>query len=261
MLGDVRDEWPMDCYVSAWKTFRSMADENERTASHLLSRPHWPKGGDYRIADIGCGDGKLITELLIRSPFSVSGVTLVDPDGDLLDEAVAELDDKPLTGRIEKVLGTAQDHFEGVASRCDVALAVHLVYLMPNGAFSHMLHELPRGVPLFVVMDAPTSVFTSLWERTALKYHGRATSAHETIASLNASEFEVSRSSINSTIRDPLAIERPELRLAVLSLLSYSDMKSIGDPALLGWIENVLRNHTVDGRVVCESFCYEIMRR
>jgi hypothetical protein len=138
---------------------------------------------------------------------------------------------------------------------------VHVVYLLEDNVLDRLLKECPENVPLYVVLDAADSVFTTLWRRTAPKYHARAAAAHEAIRALSRDQYEVAESSIASSIADPLLQQRPDLRDALLSILSYSPVSKSTPAEVREWIETTLRERAVDGVVRCESTCYEVTRR
>ncbi|MEK6373246.1 MAG: class I SAM-dependent methyltransferase [Acidobacteriota bacterium] len=259
-----REEWPSELYVEAWKAFRTLSNENEVTAEHLVRLPSWPKRNDLVICDLGCGDGRLVEQAVLRSISSVAEVRLIDPDEDLLTEAVRVVSETGLVKNVQRSLATAEQVFPECAKTSDAVLLVHVVYLMKNGAFRRLLDACPKETPLFVVMDAPTSVFTELWSVTAPKYHERSLRAHETIAQLLPKNgYLVGETRIASTIEDPRG-QRPDLKLALLSMLCYTDARTLfRDSDLMMRVEEILDQHHVAGntlKIQCESICYEISR-
>jgi hypothetical protein len=260
MMIMARSEWPMETYLAAWKTFRRLSNENAATARHLVGRPAWPKKHPINILDLGCGDGHLLEEVLTQSPVGIDEVRLVDPDPELLGEAVNCVHHTSLTGRVVSVVGTLDEVYEREASGVDAILAVHLVYLLEAESVQRLLYRVPEGVPLYVVFDAPHSIFTTLWEKTAPKYFARAHAAHSAIRALPTSHFEVGVSEIVSSIRNPLALPRGDVRDALLSILSYSNVSSKSNPAMREWIKNTLTARLRDDEIRCESVCYEILR-
>ena len=256
-----RNEWPMAGYMSAWKTFRRLSDENRATARHLLSRPRWPSRDGVTICDVGCGDGRLAEMLLLESTARVSSVVLVDPDETLLDEARVCVSATDPGRVIEAIAQPAEKAFPRCAERADVSMLVHVVYLLRNGALRDIVEVSPPGMPLYVVLDAPGSVFSQLWERTAPKYAARAAKARTLIESLPQERTNVHRSTFSSTITNPFKLGRPDLRDAVLSLLCYRPVDQSTDAELHDWIAGVIRKHAAGMNVVCDSVCYEIVRR
>jgi len=261
MISPSRKEWPMDSYLSAWKAFRKISDENVATAQHLVVRPQWPKKEDLVICDLGCGDGKLIQTIFLDSPTKAKEVRLIDPDPDLLMEAKTCLSEMKFIPEPQLIQGLAEEEFPVCAQGTDVILMVHVVYLMRNGAFKKILYSCPPGIPLYVVLDEPDSVFTELWSKTAKKYHRRSLMAHETVQNLPENQFMVKTTTFPSKIRNPLIQEdRPDLKYAILSILCYADVSEDMDPAILLHVKEVIKKHLVEDIVICESTCYEIER-
>ena len=253
-----RHEWPMDVYLSAWKTFRRLSNENAATAEHLIQQPKWPTTDGIRVVDIGCGDGRLLETILLQNPTEVNSAVLIDPDIELLNEASACVRDK--VRDIETLCAGVEETFASKTRNADVVLLVHVVYLLRNGTLKRALEACPPTIPLYIVLDAEDSVFTSLWHRTAPKYHARALAAHRTVQNLASDQFSVAETTIDSTIRDPLARRRTDIRDALLSILTYSDVSADTETSLRHWIEKTLRDRTHDGEVRCRSTCYEIVR-
>ena len=133
MILNPRDEWPMLSYPRDWKTFRRLSDENIETARHLITRNHWPHASNLIITDIGCGDGLLTQQIVLKS--SVSEVRLIDPDAEFLKEAEQHLSE---TSGAPKIV-TIQEGAETLKSEdlfdVNVILAVHVVYLMKDHVF------------------------------------------------------------------------------------------------------------------------------
>lgn len=140
----------------------------------------------------------------------------------------------------------------------DAALAVHLVYLLKEAQLKTFLVGLAPGVPLFIVMDQPSSVFTQLWETTAPKYHRRSLNAHEIIASLKEDNYIVESTEFNTHLINPLTL-RDDIRDSVLSLLCYSDFREL-DGKTQEWVKDALTEHSALERVVCDCACYEVVR-
>lgn len=255
-----RLEWPMTTYLAAWKTFRRMSNENAATATHLVSRSHWPGNRGATLVDIGCGDGRLMEEILLQSPVTVGEVRLIDPDPELLVEAVGCVHQTRLAKRVISVQGDLDEVYEQETVGASAILAVHLVYLLEKYSLTTLLDKLPIGVPLYVVLDAPSSIFTTLWKKTAPKYHQRSLDAHWMIQGADPNAYRVSSSSVVSTIQNPLAVRRSDVRDALLSILSYSPVNENTDRPVRDWIEATLRERMIKGEIGCESTCYEVVR-
>jgi hypothetical protein len=250
----------MESYLSVWKNFRSLSDENDATACHLLTRPLWPRQRRLAICDLGCGDGRLLKTVILQSSTGISTARLVDPDQELLREAERCVAETNLVQRVELIPGTAEELFPQCAEGCDLVLLVHVVYLMRNGCLKDLLRRCPLDIPVYIILDAPDSVFTQLWRNTAPKYHTRALRGHESIQTLPKDRYLVNQSAITSKIRNPMHIDRPELRTAILSMLCYADLLKDASGRINSYVEDTLNTHTAGDFVLCESTCYEIKR-
>jgi 2-polyprenyl-3-methyl-5-hydroxy-6-metoxy-1,4-benzoquinol methylase len=258
---DVRTEWPMDSYLGAWKTFRQAANENESIASHLVSRASWPSGEGLRICDVGCGDGRLLETLILEPTITVEEVTLVDPDEELLNEAKRILRAETPVPQINPLLLTAEEAFPECAVDADVILLVHVVYLIESHHLIGIFNSLPFGKIVYVVFDEPTSVFTTLWEQTAPKYHERVIEAHKIIQALPRNQFDVEESSIKAEVPNPFDYSWKDVQDAILSILCYSS-EALTSPHRRQWIESTIAQYVgEEGKVTCSSACYEIRRK
>ncbi|HKX31219.1 MAG TPA: class I SAM-dependent methyltransferase, partial [Blastocatellia bacterium] len=125
-----RPEWPFESYASAWLQFRALTDENRVTADHILSRSGWPRTlPNLRMADFGCGDGRLIETLLSTVQQPVSTVHLTDINPELLEQASERIKRLKSVQYVDAVCQSAGDAMLRMANDIDAALAVHLLYL------------------------------------------------------------------------------------------------------------------------------------
>jgi hypothetical protein len=258
----VREEWPSEIYIEAWKTFRALSGENAIMAAQIVGQRAWPRRDEgLTICDVGCGDGKLTEQVIVHSTSQIVEVRLIDPDEDLLNEAVRVVQETGLVQRVDRTLATAEEVFPRCAEGTDAVLLVHVVYLMKNGGFRKILEACVPGTPLFVIMDAPESVFTQLWRETAPKYYQRSVRAHETIANLPRDTYNIEATYFSSLISDPRQL-RPDLRTALLSMLCYTDPRRISDDgSLMPAIDAVLSRHEEGKAIRCDLVCYTITRR
>ncbi|HYC54056.1 MAG TPA: class I SAM-dependent methyltransferase [Candidatus Binatia bacterium] len=258
-----RREWPMDSYCSAWKVFRRLSNENEETAKHLIDQSAWPSKDGIVLCDIGCGDGRLVESIVLRCQKAIGEIRLLDPDLEMLNQAETVVTETGFIDRIRTRLGVAENDLAEVIEGADVAIMVHVVYLMQPGALESTLAACPSRVPLYVVLDEPNSIFTELWARTAPAFYERSLNAHRLLEALAlSSDYMSRRSTIRSQIGSPLRLKRAELRDAILSIFCYADITGLGLMNLRAWIESVVAEHSnPDGNVVCESACYELVRR
>ena len=263
MRASVKYQWPMECFIEAWKLFRDVSNENQETANHLLLRPFWPSIDDYNILDIGCGDGLLLKQILRRSKRRMGQVCLIDPDEELMHQALLNLEHIGIVKyQISHKLSKIEDEIPECFQNIHVILAVHIVYLLPTESFNSLLKELPVQIPLYVVLDNKDSIFSTLWKRTAPKYYDRAIAAHEIIKQLPRDKYKVSKTSITSSLDNPLSCvpERPDLKDAIMSILCYTDVRDRPHQEI-HYIENEIRRFVVGNTLRCCSDCYEIIRK
>lgn len=258
--------FPSNAYETSWKMFRRLSDENKVTVERLLTRSHWPRNEGLRILDIGCGDGLMIRKLIEDAHNSVESVTLLDPYEEWLNEARRHIEEecynlvrdvRSIQGDIEENMGLLQQH--------DVILAVHVVYLLEHETFRSLLTGLPVGVPFYVVMDDIDSVFSRIWSRIKDTYFERVKKAHALLEALQTPQiseenrYHVSVCDITSRLPSPL-LQKEKIKESMISILSYTDYED------LNWeeIEHVQKEigaKTVKHELLCDSKCYEIVRR
>lgn len=256
---DSRAEWPMESYMSAWRLFRRLSDESQVTAEHIISRKLWPHHlPDLRIADLGCGDGRVLEALILSSPKPVRAAHLVDINSELLEHAEYRIKGLELVDNVMTSCKSAGDAILDIANHIDAALAVHLVYLLKEHELQELFSRITAGIPLFIVMDQPSSVFTKLWERTAPKYYNRSLDAHRIISTLSKEKYAVEKTEFGTHLTNPLNL-REDIRDSVLSLLCYKEIRDL-DQETRSWVKNVISAHSTTERVVCDCVCYELIR-
>ena len=146
MKPSFRNEWPMDSYISSWKLFRHMSDENTQTARHILTRDSWPKHNDISILDIGCGDGLLIKQIITKSKDAISKVYLLDPDQELINQAHLHVTEISIVDNVHVFLNKIEEKVPDCYENVDVILAVHVAYLLPENSFIEMINKLPLKI-------------------------------------------------------------------------------------------------------------------
>lgn len=242
-------------YLSSWKIFRAISDENIVTASHILSLPAW--GDVSSVVDFGCGDGLITKALVLKSPQNIDKITLVDPDTEMLLEADIHLKEIGLVPDLRSVNAKFEDCVGYYTRDADVILAIHLVYLLSEESFKLLIDSLPVGKKMIVILDEANSIFSRLWEFTAPKYARRSEIVRNYLGSQPAG-LSIEKSLITSKIISPL-IARQEIKSALLSLLSYSDY-SLMTPEVQNKVENTV-SESLNGRFAeCTSACYQITR-
>lgn len=245
-------------YVQAWKLFRDKADENVVTAKSLLSRPSWPQKRALDICDLGCGDGRLLAEVLARCG-DVQKVRLVDSDHDLLTEAES-LIERSFPGRhLIASHSSVREGWPKCAGDADVILGVHLVYLLEEDELKSLIHNRPKHAVTYIVLDAPTSVFTELWKWTADKYYRRAKLAHTELCKYLNLDAPPQNQLIRSRIPKGL-LAGHELSDWLLSILCYRNMLSDVPADLRLKVKEIIDLHSdkTGEFVECECICYEL---
>jgi SAM-dependent methyltransferase len=255
-MSDFRIEWPFESYASAWLQFRALSDECQLTAKHILSRHGWPRSSDLRLADFGCGDGRLIEALIVSSQQYIDTVHLIDVNPELLAQAQARIERLGLVKNVEAHCASAGDGMLQLGREIDVALAIHLLYLLNEQETHRFLGGLAPGVSLFVVLDHPTSVFMRLQEKTAPEFYARSLNAHRALAGLDKQGCLVEQTAFETHLTSALDLSQ-EQRDSVLSLLCYRDFRAL-DCETQAWAARVVSEHNVAGRIVCNCVCYAV---
>jgi hypothetical protein len=263
--------FPSTVYTRAWKTFRLRSNENRVTTEAILSFPylinkiHCEK---IRLLDIGCGDGLLVQEFVhqLCRDFrtKIEHVTLLDPYVNWLEEAgatLSSLHESRTIPELYKVDTGIEENIPNLLVIHNVIFAVHLVYLLEDGVFTNLIQSLPHRVPLYVVMDAPDSVFSQIWEKTQPSYLNRVKKAHKFINSLkDDGQYSITQESVMSKVDNPLTIEDSGIKNMILSMLSYSDYETLSNQEM-DYINEKVKENSQGDKLRCKSICYEIFKR
>jgi SAM-dependent methyltransferase len=249
--------WPMANYLEAWKTFRRLGNEPAATAEHVLAQPGWPTGDGLRVLDIGCGDGRMIEAFLQRVPSAAKAI-LLDPEDWMLSEAARQVGEFRIGTEVVGQVGSADEEGVALAREIDVGLAIHVVYLLSHSRFKVFVQHWPPGVPLFVVLDAPNSVFGELWIQTAQDYAARSAGVHEYLAREANSGLAIRRTDFNTRVANPFNLQA-SVQNVMLSLLCYCDYAELSQEKRYK-VERVIRRHADGDDIVCACTCYELLR-
>lgn len=254
---DNKIDFPMtrERYLSTWKVFRSISNENHITANHILSLDSWENINS--ILDLGCGDGLITKSIVLNSPEQINKVILLDPDKEMLDEAYLHLTELGIVPDVEKEISKFEDYLNNNIINADVVLAIHLVYLITPNSFRSLIENLPIGKKLILILDDPGSVFTKLWHHTAPKYIERSNYVRNYLSAISEN-FKIEKTTITSKIINPL-IQRTDIKESLLSLMSYSDFLLM-DEASRRFVENCVSENVTGRFLECTSACYEIMK-
>jgi len=251
--------WPMANYIEAWKAFRCQGNEPEATASHILAQPLWPKHGDLRILDIGCGDGHMLEAFLLKLGSMISKVYLLDPEEWILSEAVKQIEGILPNFKIFTQVGTADEEGLDFTRHVDVGLAIHIVYLMSHSRFRRLINHWHSRIPLFVVLDAPDSVFSQLWNMTAQDYAVRSAKVHNYFENEKNSQLTIQRTDFFTHVTNPFTLSSPRKEL-VLSLLCYCRYEDLSEDVKKK-VYRVITDHSEAEIIKCNCSCYEMIRR
>ena len=252
-------EWPWPEYLVAWHFFRQISNEDEETAVHLLAHNHWPERGGLSAFDVGSGDGRIIEGLVHGrrvKEHHLREVRFLDPNAKLVAKAKAALRGK--IHSVESIHGHLRDRgiWPDKAVDVDVVLAIHVVYLMEELELILLLAQRPKKAVLFVILDAPTSIFTQLWAETAPLYHNRSIAAHRV---LTQEKYGLKMTSTILAKFPRAEIDKHPNGEWLLSMLCYRDMRSRNvSPRLLNRVHSILDKHTdsTGTYVECQSNCY-----
>ena len=164
-----------------------------------------------------------------------------------------------LGAKICTEVGVADKEALELAQSADVGLAIHLVYLLAHNRFRALVDHWPEDAPLFVVLDAPESIFTELWTQTAPDYAIRSARVHDYLSGEANGGLEVRRSDFSTRVTNPFDLPESVQGL-VLSLLCYCDYDELPQSKRLN-VERVIQSHLDQSHVACSCTCYEIHRR
>jgi len=208
-----------------------------------------------RVLDLGCGDGQIAKALAstIRRP----EIVLLDRDPEMLAQAVAALSECPLGPSVRGIHGLAETDGPFLARSVDVALLIHVAYLMEPSTLAQLVRSWPPRVPIVVVFDEVDSVFSRIWRFTAPAFADRVTKAHSLLNDLG-SGYYVHRSSFETNVASPDQLSE-KTRSLVLSMLSYSDYLQLDD-SLQRRVVREIDYSTTDKSVACSCACYVVQR-
>lgn len=257
MVIELSQNWPMPEYLEAWKLFRKNGNENQITADALTKLSSWPKNSNLDICDLGCGDGRLLSEVIARVE-GINSIHLIDPYKPLLNEAEQLIRDRYQGLKISKLLGSVREIWPRCAAQSDVVLAVHMVYLLEPAELQILIRERPLRAITYIVLDSPSSVFTELWRHTSSKYFHRSQLAHQELCKylkFEAPPIQVFQSRIPKNL-----LTNHEYSAWLLSILCYRDMVSDVPSELKAVVGNIIDRYTdpTGEYIECESVCYEL---
>jgi len=260
--------WPHKDYPNAWMAFRRASHENTVIANWVFSQTHWPKKDALKLTDIGCGDGKVIGEILTKHlelKKTVASVFLIEPYKPTLEAAKEDIQQINRSIQIELYAGNLKEAIQAYPDRLfsvDAILCIHVVYLIERDEFANLLEKLPRHVPLYVAFDEPRSVFSQLWKETAKPYLDCVIDAHNTISTLPMDKYQVTKTSLVSEFNRNLVEPNNPQAALLISMLCYKDNVDISESSQFGkYFKKVVDDNTINGNVQCRFTGYQIIKK
>lgn len=248
---------PMPGYIESWKAFRLASNENYVLGRFLASRISDIGGCSGQIVDIGTGDGRLLQSILFRCKSRPKKTWALEPDGEFMEEARRNLNLTTLVGDIEFAKKRISEIEIDIIANASIILGCHVLYLIEWEEFESVLESMSPDAILFLVFDAPNSVFSRIWETTAKRHLQRLQHSLEQIRSRYSSWIANERI-VQSKLYDPRSL-REEVRDLVISLLSYHDVRDMDDETY-NWVNALVSNHVVDGFIPCDCLCLELKK-
>lgn len=223
-----KDLFPTDTYFQDLDLYRSISEENKDIAKHFKEHPTWRKYSS--ILDLGAGDGRMFLELYDNDALAntVNKIHFVDIDPNRIDRVNMFLNDSPLKQVSKFTVGDISKLSKENYNTIDVALLIHVVYYLEDKQLKRVIENLPKNVPLFIVLDHPDSLFSSCWKYTAPKYLERTFAMTKLIESYNnQNNFKVQKTKIESLVKNPYLMNDEQEQENLLSFITYSSYKDL----------------------------------
>lgn len=255
---DRRLGYPMPSYIAAWKTYRTLSNEDDVIAKRLaqaivIDRHH------SKILDIGPGDGRVLVRLLIRLNDTPDKVTFVEPNDEFFVETSRAVHYADFTRELVPLNGKLMEcTAEQIASH-DIIICTHTAYFLSDCEMDMLLDLVRAGAKMYLVIDHPESVFSRLWQRTAPRFYERVKKHLAKIRALPANDFQISETVITAETSDPILL-RPSVRNLVMSMLCYADVEDMHNEELAS-VQHTISSMAHEGRISCDSLFIEISRR
>jgi hypothetical protein len=250
--------YPMPNYVAAWKTYRTLSNEDDQIAK-CISRLVKVPNATYKILDIGPGDGRVLVRTIIRLDQMPSEVTFVEPNEKFARETMRVINFDRFAKKITPVQKKFGDCENNQLSDHDLILCTHTAYFLDDAEFERMLSLVDDGARLIVIFDHERSIFSQLWQRTAPEFFRNTKRHREKLDNLDPDRFVVEKSEISAEIGDPRAL-RPEISNLVLSMLCYSDVDDM-HVELLASVNSMISEAQRESVINCVSSVYDIISK
>lgn len=250
--------YPMPNYVAAWKTYRTLSNEDDQIAkciSRLVSIPD----DKFRILDVGPGDGRVLVRTIIRLDRMPSEVSFVEPYDKFARETVRGINFDRFAGKISPIVSRLEDCDDDDLAGHDLILCTHTAYFLTDAEFERLLSLVDAGSRLIVIFDDPKSIFSRLWQRTAPSFYQNTQRHRDRLENLDTDRFLVDKSMVSAEIGDPRNL-RPEISNLVMSMLCYSDVEDMPHHQLAE-VNSLISEAQRESIISCVSSVYDIRPR
>lgn len=256
----------MPSYIAAWKLFRSFSNEDELIARELVDsiNAHFPHaagktGTGLSIFDVGPGDGRVLFETLIKLETRPTRVDFAEPDPDFFKEVEKNIGYYDFAADLGKHPKKLADVDPDLISRADVVLCTHSVYFLTDVELGVLIDGLRPGSLLLILMDDPTSVFSTLWAHTNPHFHAVAERHRKTLDGLASGSnrpISVRTAPVKTDVIHP-SLVRDDFASMLKSFMSYTEYDDllIEECAV---VDRIIDQARVGGHVPCKSKLYEL---
>jgi SAM-dependent methyltransferase len=249
--------YPMPSYIAAWKTYRTLSNEDDVIAKRLALTTK-AAGTGNRILDVGPGDGRVLLRTLIRMSQRPTEVCVIEPNPEFIEETLRSVSFDRFFDRIVPRCCKLSDCKSDSLVGYDHVFCTHTAYFLTDEEMDMLLKLVSAGARLCVVLDHPDSIFSRLWRRTASEYYQRARRHSERLLGLDRSEFIVNVGEIEAEVSNPFDL-RDDIRDLVMSMLCYADVDDMPHEELAS-VEAVVRGALVGSAISCKSYFFEITK-
>lgn len=249
--------YPMPSYIAAWKTYRTLSNEDDVIAKRLALTTK-AAGAVNRILDIGPGDGRVLLRTLIRLHQRPTEVCVVEPNSEFIEETLRAVSFDRFFDRIVPLCSKLADCTPDSLFGYDHVFCTHTAYFLSDEEMNVLLSLVLAGARLCVVVDHPDSIFSRLWRRTASEYFRRAQQHSDRLLNLDRSKFTVNVGEIEAEVSNPFDL-RDDIRDLVMSMLCYAETDDMLHEELAS-VEATVRAALVGSVISCKSYFFEITR-
>lgn len=256
----------MPSYIAAWKLFRSFSNEDRIIARALIEAigAHFPMVAagtlaGLRLFDVGPGDGRVLFETLIKLPSRPTRVDFAEPNPEFYAEVERNIGYYDFADELVKHNQKLGEVDQQVVGSADVILCTHAAYFLTPGELEKLIDSVRPGSLLLILMDDPTSIFSTLWKYTNPHFHQVAEGHRKTLDGLAAGNdlgIFVRTTTVKTEVIHP-SLVRADLASMLKSFMSYTeyDDLTLEDCAV---VDQLIDQARVEGHVPCRSTLYEV---